>query len=1508
MSRTVRLGAVLFIALGGWLTAVGDTAGAAVTNHGQEGSLVAGSVPGGSLGYPLGNAVDNSGGPSDGYIYIGNYITANKTSTVLKFNEDGGYAGVAIDGSNTPQGSLSLIVDPSLILFSPTDLIAVDGSTGPNKGNVYVINVTHGVIDRFSETGQYLCQITGSATPSASECNGAAGSATPPGSLKPSGIEVSGMTGHIFVSDSAAKVIYEFSASGAYVGRVLDAHLTSPKSLALDSTGTMYVTDIDAVHKFNSAGSFVSTSEAFEPTGVAVDQTVDHLYVAQGGFFGSVSEYDASGALVQSFGFGDAKLSVSINNGSGRINAGVLGSLGTPGAEIFGPSGAIIPNVTPTATATAVTETTTSLSGSLTPDGPVASCRFEYGPTLAYGQSAPCVPAPPYAGATAVSAGLSGLTPSTTYHFRLAAKNPPTAPRTRSVPGVSGDGIFITEGHPTVDAQSTSNIERYSATLQATINPHGFDSEFKFEYVDEKHFQESGFSSPATKSTTFSELGGGLKLRNVNQNIANLEINTTYRYRAVAINSRGQGVGATQTFTTLPSATIGLQWAYASLRSARLEAKINPLGFDSSCRVEFVADYEFDRSGYENALSQPCAKGLGVGKQDVFALANLSGLELSTEYHFRFVATNQSGFVTGSDATFSTFGFKSFTVEVNDEEGNPYTQAGGHPYEKIITYRFNHTIVPTKSGSTGSLSAFIKDLLTEQPPGHSGVREEETPKCPGYKAEEDKCSPETKVGTLTIEYFESGKLSTNLRSLYNVVAPDGVASRYATLDPYTASDTSVRTGGDYGTTSRGNSVSEEAKIVGVKVVIWGIPGDHVVSATRSAILRNPTACLGPQIARVRANTWKDPDQFFGISTEIPAVTGCDKLEFHPSIEWRPTSAAAGSPTGLHVGIHQPQNASPDELAFADLKDVVINPAKGLVFNPAGANGLVGCSSAQIGIDNDTAPRCPDAAKIGVVEINTPLVDHPLRGGIYMAAPHDNPFDSLFAIYLAIRDGRSGVVVKLAGEVRADAGDGQLSAHFFENPQLPVEDFKLDFFAGKRAVLTTPSACGTYDTNSTVTPWSAPASGPPAHPTDSYAITSGANGAPCVADKSQLPEKVEFRAGTTAATAGAYAPYVIRLNREDGTQQISDLAVKPPPGLLGRLAGIPRCADSALKATELKTGTEERSRPSCSADSQVGTVVVGAGAGPEPYYVDGKVYLAGPYRGASVSLAVVVPVLAGPFDLGTVVVRSPLRVDLESGQVEVSKESIPTILEGVALDVRTIEVRLDRPRFTLNPTRCDATATTGEVTSVVGRLIALSHPFQVEGCKKLGFAPKVRLRLFGKTHRRAHPTLRAVLTMPEGGANISRVAVAMPPTEFLDNGNIRGICTRKQFAEAACPSDSIYGYAKAWSPLLDQPLEGPVYMRSSTGALPDLVAELNGEFRVAVAGRIDSGQGGIGADIKGLPDVPVSKFVMTIRGGGKGLLQNSVDVCEQPGRGRFRLEGHNGKVVVLHPVLEAKCRR
>ncbi len=611
----------------------------------------------------------------------------------------------------------------------------------------------------------------------------------------------------------------------------------------------------------------------------------------------------------------------------------------------------------------------------------------------------------------------------------------------------------------------------------------------------------------------------------------------------------------------------------------------------------------------------------------------------------------------------------------------------------------------------------------------------------------------------------------------------------------------------------------------------------------------------------------------------------------------------------------PQDEGVETLATPPLRKAVVRLPQGMSVNPSSANGLQGCSLAQIGVSasgrpDGEAPQCPDASKIGEVELETPALSGVLHGEIYVAKPSENPFKTLLAIYIAIDDPTTGVIVKLPGEVRANPQTGQLETVVDNSPQFPFSELRTHFFGGQRAALRTPAVCGKYEVTSELTPWSAPESGPPATPSGSFEITQG-----CSPSASHEPNAPSFSAGTVTPAADLYSPFVLHLKREDGSQELKGLNVALPQGLIAKLAGVGECpeADIALARSREHEGggAEELASPSCPAASEVGTVTVGAGAGLDPFYATGHAYLTGPYKGAPLGLAILTPAVAGPYDLGDVVVRAALRLNPETAQVTAISDEIPHILHGIPLDVRSIALSMSRHEFTLNPTNCEKTAIAGEALSVQNQVANLSNPFQVGGCSALGFAPKLALSVRGKARRGANPTFKAVLTMPPGGANIARAAVSLPHSEFLDQAHIRTICTRVQFAAAgghgeACPAASVYGRAEAVTPLLSQPLSGPVYLRSSSHNLPDLVAALNGQIDVDLDGTVDSVHGGIRNRFEVVPDAPVSRFVLEMQGGKKGLLQNSTDICAAKQRASAEFTAQNGKVSDFKPLLRASC--
>jgi hypothetical protein len=1534
--RIARLAVVFGVVMGAWMALVAGSASAKEV-HAYESTFNGSDSPGGAFSFaPWALAVDNSGGPSAGDVYVGETNYFANTSRVVKVGPDGAYAGVEFAGADTPAGSFS---------FLGAELkksgVAVDGSAGPNAGDVYVADAAHGVVDRFSESGTFICQISGKTptTPAEeeAECAGAAGSQTPAGGLGiAGGIAVNPLNGDIFVGDTEeSALVNEFNAAGEYIGQIVDPHVIVPGVLAFDSAGHLYVDNVTAfvpgsVVKFGTSGAYESTVEAEGTLAMTVDPADDDVFVYRtaGPEAESIGEYDASGALLDSFGHKYEFTSLAVNGSSGQVYV-VSGSFAGSTVDVY--SGLVaVPDVA-AKPATAIEEESATLNGEIDPagGGDVESCQFEWGTTAEYGETVPCSEALPYASTTAVSAAIAGLAPSTTYHFRVAAAN------ANGVESYSEDETFATKGAPTVESESTDGIDHFGATVHASINPHGYPTDFVVEYVDQAHFEGEGFTN--AESTAPAPVGSQLTVQEVTARLSGLKVGTEYHYKVVATSSKGDGEGSEMTFETLPIVERVDMYPLAETKSALLRERVNPLGLDTICQVQYASDAQFQASGWAGATTLSCTPGdLGAGSQMIYVRTRIHGLQLAGTYHTRFVISNASGVVATPDRVITTFGLKRFSMKALNEEGEPVTQAGAHPYELDTEFE-----VPTNAWETGGsvhngATATLKDIRTELPVGLIG-NPNGIPQCPQRLEEVRDCPPDTQVGLISIRLVnESGEKGWT--PVFNLVPPKGVAAKFGAwinigISAYIQSD--VRTGKDYGINADSIEITSFANAGLIKLKMWGNPGDegHTTAEERYCavghelgyehpcspaglssrpFLSMPTQCTGaPLVVNGSIDSYQEPSERIAIRDEMPAITGCNAIEFNPSLEARPTTNVADSPSGLHVDLHVPQNEDEAGLRVADLRDAKVTLPPGLVVNPSGANGLTGCSSAAFDEHGPGPARCPDAAKIGTVEVDTPLIGHPLPGAVYIATPYDNPFHSLLAIYAAVYDPISGVVIKLAGHVEADPRTGRLTTTFDENPQLPFDDFKFDFFKGAKAPLRTPAVCGQYETTSVLTPWSAPQSGPSPTPADHYGITQEPGGGSCPTSSGSLPNAPSFDAGTVSPSAGKYTPMVLHLRREDGSQEFDKLTVTPPAGLLAKLAGTPYCSDSAIAAAGGRSGTEEAASPSCPSGSEVGTVHVGAGAGPAPYYVNGHVYLAGPYKGAPLSLAIVTPATAGPYDLGTVVVRVALQVNPETTQITAVSDPIPHILQGIPLDIRSIGLELGKPEFTRNGTSCDATTLGGQLRTILGQSISLSNHFQLGDCTNLGFKPKLSTRLFGPVNRGAHPKLRAIVSMPAGDADIASAAVTLPHSVFLDQGHIGTVCTRVQYGQRACPAKSVYGWARAWSPLLAQPLEGPVYLRSNGGErkLPDLVAALDGQIHVDLVGWIDSVKGRMRTRFMSVPDAPVSKFMLTMRGGHKGLLQNSTNVCRGHHRAVASFDAHSGATSDSRPALvDGKCRR
>jgi hypothetical protein len=890
----------------------------------------------------------------------------------------------------------------------------------------------------------------------------------------------------------------------------------------------------------------------------------------------------------------------------------------------------------------------------------------------------------------------------------------------------------------------------------------------------------------------------------------------------------------------------------------------------------------------------------------------------------------------------AAFGIKSFSMPASNEDGTADFQAGSHPYGYTVDFAMNQN-------SEGMPEGTLSNLVVGLPSGVVG-NPQALPHCTGAQFEGllPKCPGDTQIGVVYISV--TGISALFEFPVFNLVPPNGVAGMlgFSAFSVNSFQEVSTRSDGDYGLTVSDIAVPTLLPIKSIKETIWGVPANPSHDAQRECLAANgqtyihgcasdvapvpylsmPTACGEPLEATLLVESLENPGVFdtkTSLSEEegIPAgMDGCNAVEFKPTISSQPTTNLADSPTGLDFDLHQPQNQDPEGLSTAHLKDTTVTLPEGMTINPSVANGLDACSESQMGyqpsegkIHFSKAPQsCPNGAKLGTAEVNTPLLDHKLVGGVYLAKPYENPFGSFMALYLALEDERSGIVSKLAGKVTPDPQTGQLTTTFSENPQLPLEDIELHLFNGPKAALKTPLTCGTYTTASTMVPWSTP-EGQTVHPSDPFqtSVAAGGSGA-CPTTEAQAANKPAFTAGTIAPQAGAYSPFVLKITRQDGSQRIKQIDTTLPKGLTGKLAGIPYCPESAIAQAISREapnqGAVEKASPSCPAASQIGTVTVGAGAGVTPFYATGHAYLAGPYKGAPLSMVIITPAVAGPFDLGAVVVRTPFYVDPETAKIHAVSDPLPSIIQGVPLDIRSIALNLDRPSFTLNPTSCDPMQVLGSSTSTLGSPAVLESPFQVGGCKALKFSPKLGISLKGGTKRGRFPALKAILTYPQGSgyANTASAQVTLPHGEFIEQAHFKTICTNVQFKANACPARAIYGKAKAITPLLEKPVEGPVYLRSSTHKLPDLVISLKGQIDADLVGRIDTGKNkGLRATFEAAPDVPVSKVILEMQGGKKGLLVNSENLCSKEQRAISDFTAQNGKISETTPLVRNDCK-
>jgi hypothetical protein len=931
-------------------------------------------------------------------------------------------------------------------------------------------------------------------------------------------------------------------------------------------------------------------------------------------------------------------------------------------------------------------------------------------------------------------------------------------------------------------------------------------------------------------------------------------------------------------------------------------------------------------------------------------------------------ASVERAITIGEQAT--PFGLERYELTPEEEDGSVDLQAGSHPFQLTTTLDLNEALSPEGEGQAllePSAPALARNLNFELPPGLLG-----DPQAVAQCSDADfssigennvnSCPADSAIGvalvTLNLPNPPLG-VFTEAVPVFNLVPAPGEPARFGLEDTKVPIilDTSVRTGGDYGVNVSVENTTQPAQLLASQVVLWGEPqspahdgsrgwacirGKEVngetctppVQRTSTPFLTLPTACLGGLDTHMNGQAWSgaltETGYAFqnGLGEPLASLEGCAAVPFDPSIAVQPVGegegqagaasvSSASTPTGLNVDVRLPAEA--DGLGESAVRSTKVTLPAGVQLNPSAANGLQACSEAQIGYQGagassdpfspgtgeplrfSSAPAsCPNASKVGVVRIKSPDLEHELEGGVYIAEQEHNPLGSLFALYMVAEDPVSGVRVKLAGEVSLNEETGQATSTFADTPQVPFERLSLRFFEGPRASLSTPPLCGTYTTLASFTPWSAPT---PQTRETSFPITTGAGGSPCTSSE---PFQPAAQAGSASNQAGMFTSFTLTLAHPDGDQALRAISLQLPPGIAAILASVTPCPEPQA--------AEQR----CGPQSAIGSSTAYAGLGNEPVVLPGTVYLTGPYEGAPFGIEVVTPAVAGPFNLGVVTVRSRINVNPHTAQVTITSDPIPIILKGVPAQIKTLNVTVNRPNFQFNPTNCTPMSITSTLTGAQGANANVSTPFQVAGCQNLRFDPRVSAGTEGRTSKADGASLGLTFKSGAGEARVAKTILTIPAILPARLTTIQKACIAAVFEEnpAACPEGSVIGTATVHTPVLKNPVAGPIYLVShGNAAWPDAELVLQGEgITVILDGQTAIKKGITTSSFESVPDVPFETVEAILPEGPHSALttdlpaRDDYSLCGQNLAIPTSLTGQNGTLVAENVKVAVQgCR-
>jgi len=898
---------------------------------------------------------------------------------------------------------------------------------------------------------------------------------------------------------------------------------------------------------------------------------------------------------------------------------------------------------------------------------------------------------------------------------------------------------------------------------------------------------------------------------------------------------------------------------------------------------------------------------------------------------------------TPLDAAPVPFGLSFFDVESTLEDGEADTQAGSHPYELTTSLAFNVSARESPSIQNGNEGSPLTDFSAKTievalPPGLIG-NPNAVPRCSQQaflEREKLNCPVDTEVGTVKPAFF--GTFRPAVYPVFNIEAPAGQPGELG----FSVGGIGhiplffhVRSNDDYGLTAQLENIPETGPLQGAILTLWGVPaapshdleregtrgegsqndgepcsptvevkaGVEIAKGCPSGLaaapfLTLPASCPTELPVLIRSDSWQSPQSPNPLGGELPepfageqllpATTGCEQLSFAPSLALSPETTHAGAPSGYTLELHVPQNADPTALATPDLRDAVVTLPAGVVISPSVANGLQSCSPEQFGLHSLAPASCPPASQIGTVKIATPWLAEPLEGDVFVGEPECKPCTPADAqegrlLRVLVQAQGSGVTVKLESAASIDQSTGQLTVRFVQAPQMPFEQLKLTLDGGENAALANPSTCGAslaatsqltpYSSEQAAEPWSAP-----------FSVSGCA------------PPQFEpsFVAGTTNNQAGASSPLTVTLSRTDRDEDLQAATVRLPPGLLGMVSKVALCGEAQARA-----GT-------CAAQSEIGGATVVAGPGANPVSVTGRLYLTGPYEGAPFGLSIVVPAVVGPFELGTIVLGARIVVNPSTAALTIASDPLPQTLDGIPLQIKTVNLDVDREGFALNPSDCRPLAIEGTLTSIAGATATVSSRFQAANCATLAFKPHLSALAHAQASKADGAYLHVRLTTPPGGANVAALKIDVPKQLPVRLTTLEKACPAAVIAAnpAGCPTASAVGSVTVITPVLRHALVGPAYLVSHAGAAtPDLELVLQGEgVTVDVVGQTIVKRGVISGVFRSLPDVPISTLGLVLNADPHSLLTANLpakakwSLCGQRLRMPIAITGQNGAVL------------